>query len=104
MRHNTKKHIITISHVVFSLVKSGKYRGGKHNSAADSEYCITIIHILFVLHLRTCKIWRSQSVSVKSVLLYPYLQDKTIKQYGYLNKQSTSKPQFLINTVSKTDQ
>ena len=32
-----KKHIITISHVVFSLVKSGKYRGGKHNIAADSE-------------------------------------------------------------------
>lgn len=46
MRHNTKKHIITISHVIFSLVKSGKYRGGKHNSAADSEYSITILHIV----------------------------------------------------------
>ena len=69
MRHNTKKHIITISHVIFSLVKSGKHRGGKHNSAADSEYCITIIHILLVLHLRTREIC-SQSVSVKTALLY----------------------------------
>jgi hypothetical protein len=102
MRHNTKEHINTISRVIISLMKSGKYRGGKHNSAADSEYCITVIHNLFVLHLRTSEIWRSQSVSVKSALLYPYLQDKIIKYYGYLKKQSTSKTQFLINTVSKT--
>jgi len=81
-------------------VKSGKYRGGKHNSAADSEYCITIIHILFVLHLRTSEIWRSQPVSVKSVFLYLYLQDKTIKQYGYLNK---ALPNPVSNKYCKQD-
>jgi hypothetical protein len=47
MPHNTNKHTITICHVIFSLVKSGKFRGVKHNSAADSEYRITILHSIF---------------------------------------------------------
>jgi hypothetical protein len=53
MRRNANKHIIIISHVMLSRVKryvrSGNFRIGAQNNAANSKCCVAILRIVFGL-------------------------------------------------------